>query len=57
MLLVKKVTCKEYELDSKGDIFESETTKEYGNEKNKLVIQPTGTVVMEFLNKHFSDLF
>tara|TARA_Y100000816_G_scaffold30830_1_gene19741 strand:+ start:71986 stop:74307 length:2322 start_codon:yes stop_codon:yes gene_type:complete len=53
----KKVVCKEYELDNKGDIFESETTKEYGNEKNKLVIQPTGTVVMEFLNKHFSDLF
>ena len=33
----KKVTCKEYEMDNKGDIFESETTKEYGNEKNKII--------------------
>ncbi len=53
----KKIMCKEFELDPKGDIFESESTKEYGNEKNKLVIQPTGIVVMEFLNKHFTDLF
>ena len=53
----KKVACKDYELDASGDIFESETTREYGNEKNKLVIQSTGTLAMEFLNTHFEELF
>ena len=53
----KKVACSDFELDASGDVFESETTREYGNEKNKLVIQSTGIVVMEFLNSHFEELF
>jgi DNA topoisomerase I len=52
----KEIVCKDYEL-SNGDIFEIETKREFGNEKGKLVIQPLGTIVMEFLEKHFSDLF
>ena len=53
----KKVICKDFELNTEGDIFEEEVTREFGNEKNKLVIQSTGIIVMEFLNSHFSDLF
>jgi DNA topoisomerase-1 len=32
-------------------------TKEFGNEKNKLVITQTGIFVIEFLLKHFEELF
>jgi len=39
------------------EIVEIETQREFGNEKNKLVIQPLGIVVMEFLEKHFNSLF
>jgi DNA topoisomerase-1 len=52
----KEIVCKDYEL-ANGDIFEIEAKREFGNEKGKLVIQPLGTIVMEFLEKHFSDLF
>ena len=52
----KEIVCKDYEL-SNGDIFEIENKREFGNEKGKLVIQPLGIIVMEFLDKHFSDLF
>ena len=52
----KEIVCKDYEL-SNGEIFEIEAKREFGNEKGKLVIQPLGTIVMEFLEKHFSDLF
>ena len=36
---------------------EIETERVFGNEKNKLVIQPIGIMVYEFLEKHFDDLF
>lgn len=52
----KTILCKEYELEN-GDISEVETNREFGNEKNKLVIQPLGIMVIEFLEKHFSSLF
>ena len=52
----KELLCKDYEL-ANGDIFEIENKREFGNEKGKLVIQPLGIIVMEFLEKHFSDLF
>jgi DNA topoisomerase-1 len=52
----KELVCKDYEL-SNGEIFEIENKREFGNEKGKLVIQPLGTIVMEFIDKHFSDLF
>ena len=39
------------------EIVEIETKREFGNEKSKLVIQPLGIVVMEFLEKHFDSLF
>lgn len=52
----KEIDCKDYELEN-GDIFEIETKREFGNEKGKLVIQQLGIIVMEFLEKHFHELF
>jgi DNA topoisomerase-1 len=52
----KEIVCKDYELEN-GEMFEIETKREFGNEKNKLIIQPLGIIVMEFLDKHFSQLF
>ena len=52
----KEIVCKDYELEN-GEMFEIETKREFGNEKSKLVIQPLGIIVMEFLDKHFADLF
>lgn len=52
----KEILCKDYELEN-GDIFEIEAKREFGNEKNKLVIQQMGTIVFEFLDKHFNNLF
>ena len=52
----KEIVCKDFELQN-GEIFEVETKREFGNEKSKLVIQPLGVIVMEFLDKYFSNLF
>lgn len=52
----KEIICKDLELDN-GKIIENETKREFGNEKGKLVIQPLGQIVMEFLNNHFKELF
>jgi DNA topoisomerase-1 len=52
----KELVCKDYELTN-GEIFEIENKREFGNEKGKLVIQPLGKIVMEFLDKHFSEVF
>ena len=51
-----KITCKDFELVDK-EIYEIETQRECGNEKGKLVLQPLGIIVMEFLEKHFLDIF
>jgi DNA topoisomerase-1 len=52
----KEIDCSDYELVN-GEIFEIDTKREIGNEKNKLIIQPLGIVVIEFLEKYFNDLF
>jgi DNA topoisomerase-1 len=52
----KEIICKEFELEN-DEINEIETKREFGNEKGKLVIQPLGFIVMEFLEKHFNELF
>ena len=52
----KELICKDYELEN-DEICEIETKREFGNEKGKLVLQPLGRVVMEFLEKHFDELF
>ena len=51
----KTITVKDFELEN-DEISEIEATREFGNEKNKLVLQPLGKIVMEFLDKHFIDL-
>jgi DNA topoisomerase-1 len=51
----KELIVKDFELEN-GEIFEMEGKREFGNEKGKLVIQPLGQIVMEFLDKHFKDL-
>ena len=48
----KKIECIDYELGS--DIVEINTSREFGNEKNKLVIQPLGIRVIEFLIKRYT---
>ena len=52
----KEIICTDFELEN-GEIFEIETKREFGNEKNKLVLQPLGLIVMEFLEKNFNGLF
>ena len=52
----KELVCKDFELEN-DEICEIETKREFGNEKSKLVIQPLGIIVMEFLAKHFNELF
>ena len=51
----RKVACKDFELTD-DNIYEVEQMREFGAEKNKLVIQSLGILVMEFLDAHFFDL-
>jgi DNA topoisomerase-1 len=50
------VICKDLELE-KNEVFEIETKREFGNEKNKLKLQPLGRMVVDFLLSHFNELF
>jgi len=57
------ILCKDYEIEyddktrTASDIYEIETSREIGNEKSKLVIQPLGMIVLDFLENHFLSLF
>jgi DNA topoisomerase-1 len=56
----EKVKCSEYKLLNNGinSIIETrEEEKIFGNEKNKLVIQPLGVITTDFLLKYFQQLF
>jgi len=48
--------CIEFKLSGKV-IEKTEKEKTFGNEKNKLVIQPTGILTVEFLIHNFENLF
>jgi DNA topoisomerase-1 len=52
----RRVSCTNYELDG-GVLSQSVEEREFGNEKNRLVIQPLGYKVIEFLCAHFAELF
>ena len=52
----KTIMCHDIELDN-GTIKVMQTEKEFGNEKNKLVITPVGILALEFLLKHFDPFF
>ena len=52
----KKIHCVDFKL-TEAELEEIETDRVFGNEKNKLVIQPIGVIVYEFLAKYFDGLF
>ena len=52
----KTLKCYDFEL-TQEELVEHENEREFGNEKNKLVIQNLGVIVIEFLLKHFHALF
>jgi len=52
----RRVGCINFELDG-GVLSQSVEEREFGNEKNRLVIQPLGRTVVEFLCSHFAELF
>lgn len=47
--------CEEYELET--TLVKVVTERTFGEEKSKLVLQPLGQVVIEFLQKYFQPLF
>ena len=51
----RKVNCFDFELTNK--LKKITVEKKFGSEKNKLIIQPVGILVIEFLMRHFDDLF
>jgi DNA topoisomerase-1 len=51
------IECVDFLLDSTNNISEIVGNKVFGNEKNKMVIQPLGIIVVEFLIKHFPTFF
>jgi len=52
----KNIKCNKYTLED--DIIKTEyVEKEMGNETNKLVIQPLGIMVVEFLIKYYDSIF
>ena len=52
----KAISCTDYQL-IEDELDEIEITRTFGNEKNKLLIQPLGIMVIEFLLKQFDSLF
>ena len=52
----KRIECTDFELIG-DELEENNIEREFGGEKNKLVLQPLGAIVVEFLIKHFDDLF
>lgn len=52
----KKLKCREYSLEN-SIIIKNDIEREFGNEKNRLVITPTGILVIEFLINNFNELF
>ena len=51
----EKVSCENLELTD--DIKTIMVEKVFGDEKNKLIIQDKGVIVIEFLNEYFNNLF
>ena len=52
----RKLKCVDFELLS-DELQELQTEREFGGEKNKLVLQPIGKIVIDFLVTHFNGLF
>ena len=52
----KHLKCVDFMLE-KEELSEEESIRKFGEEKNKLIIEPTGIMVIEFLIKQFDSLF
>jgi len=52
----RAVVCKDYTMIGE-EIEVKQVEKTFGNEKNKLIIQPVGILALEFLTEHFNTLF
>jgi DNA topoisomerase-1 len=52
----RKLKCIDFELAA-DELQEIQTERDFGGEKNKLIVQPLGTIVIEFLSTHFNELF
>jgi DNA topoisomerase-1 len=52
----KTIKCSDFELEN-DEILETETEREFGNEKNKLIIQQTGLIVIKLLIEKYSSIF
>lgn len=52
----KKIECTDFELED-DELNEITTSRDFGCEKGKLIIQPLGVLVAEFLIEHFGPLF
>jgi DNA topoisomerase-1 len=52
----RRVSCVQFELDG-GVLSQSVEEREFGNEKNRLVLQPLGRAVITFLCSHFAEVF
>ena len=50
------MTCVDFVLTG-DEIEEIETDRVFGNEKNKLILQPTGKMVIEFLLENYDTMF
>jgi DNA topoisomerase-1 len=53
----RKIECEDLLLTAEKEIIVTGVKREFGNEKNKLVINPLGIIVMEFLLKNFDTFF
>ena len=53
----QEIECEDILLNSEKEIILTNLTREFGNEKNKLVINPLGIIVIEFLLKNFDAFF
>lgn len=52
----KTIKCTDFNLEGE-ELEEIESDRVFGNEKNKLVLQPLGRIVIEFLLEHFQKFF
>lgn len=53
----RKIECVEWKLRHPNSMETVKTDRVFGEEKDKLVIQPTGLLVAEFLSAHFEECF
>jgi len=51
------INCLDYEVTAGGNIIKKRSDREFGNEKNKLVIKPLGIMALDYLLAHFQPLF